>query len=312
MYTDLAVFSNAFDSPADLPVVQLVGPDLASLTKREAARQIERWQTQALTQALFNSWQVSNGYQLEQKLMTEISHLDFQIDRPRLFHRMLASGEPAVLRELARNDSSSAPWIRRALSRAPEVEDLLYEPTWRLLDPTPMSHIEWHLAAETMQRLAMSVLERREKFAAWVVELPIDQEGREALEYFIPRSHGSSRWGLLLTLLQLRRWEVHGNLIAYYLQLLEVIERCIVPVPDPDFAFMLPALKDYLTACFSRIHVGPTHPGNVEYQLARLMRARKAFIVVRGDLASGEPSVIRSNGAGSLPTVFDIGTAGES
>ncbi len=293
MYTDLAVFSNAFDCATDLPVVHLVGPNLASLTKREAARQIERWQTQALTQALFNSWQVCNGYQLEQKLMIETSHLDFQIDRPRLFHRMLARGEPAVARELARSDSSSAPWIRRALSRSPEVEDLLYEPTWRLLDPSPMSYIEWHRSAEKTQQLGMSVLDQQEKFAAWIVELPIDQKGSEALEYFIPRSHGSSRWGLLLTLLQLRRWEVHGNLIAYYLQLLELMERCNVPVPDPHFAFMLPALKGYLTSCFSRIHVGPTNPGNVEYQLARLIRARKEFIVVRGDLASGEPSVTR-------------------
>lgn len=294
MYPDLAVFSNAFLGPADLPVVHLLGGDPASLTKRDAVRQIERWQTQALALALFDAWDVSNGYQLEKELLADDVHLDFLTDRPRLFHRMAAKGEPAVARELARTDSSSAPWIRRAMSNAPDAHGVMTEPTWRLLDPMPMSHIEWHLAAESILPRAVAVLDEEGGFEAWVVNVPIDQESREVLQYFVPRSHVSSRWGLLLTLLQLRRWEVHGDLIAYYLQLLELIARCTSSCLGPDCSFMLPALKGYLTACFGRVHVGPTSPGNVEYQLDRLQRARRAFFAVRGDVTCQAPSVVPS------------------
>lgn len=291
MYPDLAVFSNAFFRSADLPVVHLLGLDPAILTKRDALRQIERWQTQALTLALFDGWKVGNGYQLEKELLANDVYLDFLTDRPRLFHRMAAKGEPAVARELERTDSTSATWIRRALSNAPDAQSVVTEPIWRLLDPTPMSHIEWHQAAESIQPLAVAMLDEQEELKAWVVDVPIDQESRDALQYFVPRSHESSRWGLLLTLLQLRRWEVHGDLIAYYLQLLELIARCAIPHFGPDCSFMLPALKSYLTACFGRVHVGPTFPGNVEYQLDRLQRSRKAFFTVRGDVACQEPRV---------------------
>lgn len=292
MYPDLSVFSNAFFQSEDLPVVHLLGPDPGSLTMRDAARQIERWQTQALTLALFSAWKVRNGYQLEKKLLAEDPDLDVLNDRPRLFHRMASKGEPAVARELMRTDSTSAKWIRRAMSKAPDAQNVMTEPTWRLLDPKPMSHIEWHQAAEAIQPRAVAKLDELEEFEAWVVGVPIDQACRDDLQYFIPRSNGSSRWGLLLTLLQLRRWEVHGDLIAYYLQLLELIARCGTARLDPDFSFMLPVLKNYLTVCFGRVHVGPTFSGNVEYQLARLLMARRAFIAVRGDVASPEPTIV--------------------
>jgi hypothetical protein len=73
---------------------------------------------------------------------------------------------------------------------------------------------------------------------------------------------------------------------AYYLQLLEAFERCVQPAQSPDLAIITPQCPEFLAACFGRVHIAPTHKGNVEFQIQRINAARKEFENARGSLRS--------------------------
>lgn len=291
MTTHLPEFTSAFDGPANLPVVHLLGQCSNSLSEYQARRQIERWQTKSVALALFNGWGVSTGYQLEKQLLALEPAMVFPDDRPRLFHRMQSRGEPGIAKELTKPGSLAARWVGKAVSRAPNALEVLADNVWRLLDPSPMRHIDWALVSEAlMPRMKERVLQGI-KPEVWIVRTPLVPERGDVMEYFVPRGEPLSLWGLLLVLLQLRRWEVSGDLIAYYLQLLEAIERCLQPRKASDLAVLMPECGNYLAACFGRVHIGPTYQANVELQVRRLEAAREAFAVSRGGLASSRATI---------------------
>lgn len=296
MSTELPTFSNAFAVNRDLPVVHLLGkPKGELLTAQQARRQIERWQTKSLARALLEAWDVTTAYQLEKELAGLDPKVVFPDERPRLFDRMLSKGEPGIAKELAKPASLAAVWIGKALSRAPKALDVLADQVWRLLDPTPMPHVEWSLIGEGMlsrSRAKYERGERGERSEVYIVRSPLGPGSKEMMEYLVPRNDASSIWGFLQVLLELRHWETRGILVAYYLQLLEAFERCVLPKQSADLAIITPECPEFLAACFGRVYIGPTHKGNVEYQVQRINAARQAFERIRGPLQSPTPEVV--------------------
>lgn len=293
MSTELPTFSNAFAAALDLPVLHLLGPcDDAVLTRRKASRQLERWQTKALARALLDAWRVTTAYQLEKELVALEPSMAFPDQRPRLFDRMLSKGEPGISKAIAKTGSLSGVWVGKALSRAPNALDILSDPVWRLLDPTPMPYIEWAMIGEALVPRVHAWMQQGSKPDIAIVRSPLTPDSDEMLDYFVPRTEPTSLWGFLLVLMQLRRWEISGNLVAYYLQLLEAFERCKAPSVSPDLAVLMPECAGFLAANFGRVHIGPTHSGNVDLQLQRINTARHAFEIVRGGLKSQVPVVV--------------------
>lgn len=293
MSTELPTFSNAFHVTRDLPVVHLLGRhEDEFLTEHQAKRQIERWQTKSLARTLLEAWGATTAYQLEKELAGLEPKVVFPDERPRLFDRMLAKGEPSIAKELAKPTSLASMWVGRALRRAPEALDVLGDQVWRLLDPSPMQHVEWMMIGEAVMKRSLAWMEKDERNEILIVKSPLSPGSSEMMEYFIPRTQPTSLWGLLLVLLQLRRWEISGNLVAYYLQLLEAFERCVHPSPSPDLAIIAPECSRFLSACYGRVHIGPTHKENVDLQLQRTNAARQAFENVRGPLQGPRPEVV--------------------
>lgn len=283
MNADLPTFTNAFGVTNGLPTVHLLGYCQGAPTRNRVRRQIEKWQTKVLARALFRAWGVANGYQIEKKLVAAEPHLVFEFDRPRLFHGMYKDGSPAVVRALAKKRSKSARWVRKAMARDPVVAEWLADQIWRLLDPAPMRHVDWVLISEALMPSIKARILEGVKPEVCTVLVRLGPEGGELSEYFVPRSEPLSIWGFMLVLLQLRRWEITGNLVAYYLQLLEACDRCFQQNLTAELAALMPECAGYLAACFGRVHIGPTHQGNVEYQLRRLDAARKEFEGIRGE-----------------------------
>lgn len=291
MSSDLGVFSNAFAAQANLPVVHLLGQDSRSISQYQARRQIERWQTKALAVALFDAYGVTNGYQLEKQLLAAEPNLVFPDDRPRLFHRMSSRGEPRIAKELEKGDSDAARWVRKAVQGAPEALEVLSDPTWRLLDPTPLSHVQWANLGHEVAERSIKKFPQGLKPEHLVISLAVNPGGQDLDEHYIPRMQPLSRSGFTLVLLALRRWEVNGQLVAYYLQLLEAMERCAQAPAAPDLAPLMPDCATFLAVCFGRVHVGLSTPDNIRFQEQRLAAAREAFAAIRGPLASKEPFV---------------------
>jgi hypothetical protein len=292
MSTELPTFSKAFAVTRDLPLVHLLGRHGSTfVTEHQAKRQIERWQTKSLARALLEAWGVTTAYQLEKELAVLQPKVVFPDERPRLFDRMLFKGEPWIGKELAKSTSLAAIWVGKALSRAPKALDVLTDQVWRLLDPTPMQHVDWTMITEALMPRKIAWMETGGQSEILMIKCPLSPGSAEVMEYFVPRIDPKSLWGLLLVLLQLRRWEISGNLVAYYLQLLEAFERCVQPAQSPDLSIITPQCPEFLAACFGRVHIGPTHKGNVEFQIQRINAARKEFENARGSLRSGVPEV---------------------
>jgi hypothetical protein len=293
MNTDLSAFSVSTAGECSAAHIDLVGGSQTSAKRYNPGRQIERWQSQLVATRLLHDWSAHSPYDLERQLARQKKGVAFPADRPRLFHRLLKDGEPAIARALLKRSSASTQWIQDALSRSPSAVASLDAPAWRLLDPASMNSVQWHDIAKRFGTESMAMLERGARHESWRVQLSVDPDGGESVEYFVPCTSPGSLFGLELTLLQLRRWESVGRLVGYYLQLLELMERCTVTSPDPDLGVLLPGLRQHLIECFSRVCIAPSNPENLEYQLSRLCDARKAFESVRGTLgASALPQLI--------------------
>lgn len=293
MTTELPTFSSAFTGACNLPAVYLLGRcDDGPLTEHQTRRQIERWQTKALARELLEAWGVTTAYQLEKELVALEPSMVFPDERPRLFDRMLAKGEPGIAKELAKSNSLSAFWVGKALIRAPRALDILSDQVWRLLDPTPMSHIEWAIISEAIMPRVADWMLKGGKPDDLILHSPLYPDSKTMMEYFISRTEPSSLWGFLLLLLQLRWWELNGILVAYYLELLEAFERCMQPSPSPELAVLMPECAGFLAAVFGRVHICPTNAGNVKLQLQRISTARQTFEGVRGALQSPTPEIV--------------------
>jgi hypothetical protein len=132
-------------------------------------------------------------------------------------------------------------------------------------------------------------------------------------EHYLQRGLNGRREGLKRVLMALRRAEVNGDLIYYYLNLLEALERCREPAPEPDLALLLPECAQFLAhalvACMSRfqrlIRI-PTEENSNRCRRASKAEARSGRIAncPLVDLASlnlGLPKVAKT--ARSRPTL---------
>jgi hypothetical protein len=293
MSTELPTFSNAFAVTRDLPVVYLLGRyEHEFSTEHEAKRQIEKWQSKSLARALLEAWGATTAYQLEKELAGMEPKVVFPDERPRLFDRMLAKGEPAIAKELAKPSSLSSIWVGKALSRAPDALNVLGDQVWRLLDPSPMQYVEWTMICEALMPRNLAWMEKGGQTEILMIQLPLSPGSKEIQEYYVPRMDPTSLWGLHFVLLQLRLWEISGILVAYYLQLLEAFERFVHPDLSPDLAIIAPESARFLATCFGRVHIGPTHKDNIDFQLERIDAARQAYEKIRGPFQCPRPEVV--------------------
>lgn len=273
------MFTNAFLNARGVSPITLVAPTGSATWRsaRSARRAIERWQTKAFVQAALDAFCVKSTYGLEQLLMKEDTKLVFPDDRPRLFDRMAHLGEPAVAKQIAMLDkeSASAKWLRRLLERTPTVRAVLEEPIWRLLDPTPLSHVEWHDLADWI--VSDLVKSKKVSADAWVVWVS-ENRNDEPVDHYVPRAKECSRFLLTRLLMSVRRWETHGELLGYYLNLHEAVQLCGITNPEADLAVLQPDCGDFLAQCFGRVHIGHPHQSNYDYQHERLQAAHTALL----------------------------------
>ena len=241
------------------------------MLRRDARRQIERWQGKSFAVALFEANGVSNGYQLEGLLMQDGKEGKFPSDQPRIFGRMASSGEPAILRQLSKPNSKVTRWVTKALARNPGPLSVLEEVIWRLLDPDPIGHQEWHCLGV---KFALAGMPLTSKPVALTVSLPVEVGGSD---HDFRSGESTNRRGITGVLLQMRRCESHGDLVGYYLNLLESLECCQTLEAGRELAVLLPELANFLTLSFGRVYVGPDHIRNIEYQQLRLAVARQLF-----------------------------------
>ena len=104
--------------------------------------------------------------------------------------------------------------------------------------------------------------------------------GQEMTEHHVSSEDKETRVGLMRVLLALRMAEVRGDLVSYYLSLLEAIDRCNKPAVQQDLALLQPECARFLASCFGRVHVGfPSF--NIGYQRMRLTYAANAFLKLK-------------------------------
>lgn len=199
----------------------------------------------------------------------------FPFDRPKLFDRMERLGEPAIagkLKELDR-DTTTSKWLRVLLRLAPSLRDRPSDPIWRLLDPTPIGHVEWADVAGPFTLRKYILGARPPK--VWTVRVA-EHPMFPVEEYHVVRQYRHSLHGLAYVLLTMRHHERRGDLTGYYLNLLEAIERCRDPMPKPCMAVLQPDCGRFLADCFGHVHVGTGfHARKFDPEL--LSRARAAL-----------------------------------
>lgn len=157
-----------------------------------------------------------------------------------------------------------------------ELQDLVR------LDPMALTHVEWHALGErVLEHAAERLPELPLPAMQVVVNDPTDP--REApTTAFIPTARENSRWDLCVVLLQLRRWELNGQLLEYYLNLLEALDRLQSANVASCLKILEPEGHAYLATCFGRVHIGWPNATNHEYQQQRLAAASAAFRVAKG------------------------------
>lgn len=282
------MFSNAFDRTDDHAVLDLLCShgSICPLTERQVGRQIERWQSKAFAACAMEELGVKSAYGVEVRLQQQLSGLGDR-DRPHFFDRMLKSGEPAVAKRLAEKGHGPGLWIEQLLAITSKPLSVLEEVIWRLLNPRPLTQVDWYQLAERYTNGLKLPLKSAP--AVWIVKLPENGTEGSLQEHFIPRCESGTRETLTRTLLSLRRWEVNGNLLSYYMTLLEAIECCRREDADAGLALLQPECATFLEACFGRVKVAyPT--SNINTQRARIALARAEFIKLKqctGRLACG-------------------------
>lgn len=279
------MFSNAFNSIRDFEVIELFGspPGDGFRTPRAVLRQIERWRTQAFALRCIEIAGANNSHEVERLLVPHHGRLASTDRLPRLFYRMVRFGQPSVSRVLQQPNSIAYSWVRAAVDRHRATIAALDEPIWRLLDPTPLSLVEFLRLEDNA--IGASVMETpwlryRVGIPSWLVEIPRTSEhDHQPSHYCVRRGSESSRLGLQETLLAVRKAELSGELLPYYLNLLEALDRCAAPDQSPDFALFQPELATFLASCFGRVHVAYSELESLtkEIELRRIAEAPLAL-----------------------------------
>lgn len=214
-----------------------------------AQRAIQRWKTKAVFQALLDETGASGPYDLESKLIE--AYGDALGPRCSAFDRMKKLGQPDLekkLPRLARDPANASRWMYHATLYAPEALGVLREIIWRLLDPTPIAHLEllelfarWD-SGPIVGRIIRVVLTDPHGFP---------DEDAALVGIGAPKQ----RQGLTNALFAMRFAETRSNERQYHLHLLSAMERLAGKELDPDLQLLGAECCDYLATCFGRIEV---------------------------------------------------------
>lgn len=283
----IPVFSNALFADPDQPRLHLVdcAGNPALSTQREVRRDIERLQTKAFVHDALEEAQLSSKYALDRKLTKGVPGSHFPFDRPKMGDRMARIGEPAIAKYLKpdgrRIDVRTKPRIDKLIAMAPKTSaELLSLPLWRLLDPRLIAHVEWHkLGWDHVQLMLARLRDRNQSHgptAAWQIFIhPSSHE--PALELYVCYvGCCPDRAQLISHLLQIRRWEATGDLIAYDLALHQALRAARHPTAAPDLACLQPSIGNFIASRFGSIVV-PHHAHNLTFQQERLEVGRQAW-----------------------------------
>lgn len=238
-------------------------------------RSIERWQTKTFIHELMVSAGVGSVYALEDLMMRGQSELVFPADRPKLCDRMARCGEPALVKQIApggRRDLRTQKWFDRLIKLAPESVALLELAIWRLLDPQPLSHVEWHaLGALHVKEAARC----NHSLSAWMVTVEAGPWGDG--RYCVPYKEGDlTRFALTSLLLGLRRWECQGDLLGYDIYFQELLNVAQFPSNHFSVQVLQPDLREYLIQVYGRVLI-PYGAENLSAQHERVRLARQAW-----------------------------------
>ncbi len=244
------MFSNAFPHARTSEPIRLIEPISPAKVSsvRDVRRAIERWQTRAFIQSAMITLGAQSCYRLEEMVMEIEPKLVFPDDRPKLFDRMWSLGQPSITRLLLKLDGtrSSARWVNELLIRAPKTKEVIHEPIWRLLDPTPISYVE--------------LCELDVAFGDLIKAQGSEFRGlgnRNCLpSQILPLECLNSRQHLACELLYLRRSEIVPNVHIYCLCLYTLIRICLAPNLKPCLAFFGKDCAEYLAQCFGKIDIG--------------------------------------------------------
>ena len=212
-----------------------------------AQRAIQRWKTKAVLQALLDETGASGTYDLESKLIK--AYGDALGPRCSVFDRMKKLGQPDLekkLSRLARDPANASRWMYHATLYAPEALGVLRESIWRLLDPTPIGHIELSELFEY-------------RYQGWdgtcpvVLADPKGFYGDRAMR--VMTVYRKQRQGLTHALIAMRNAELGSNEREYHLHLLSAMERLASKEQDPELQLLGAECCDYLATCFGRIEI---------------------------------------------------------
>jgi hypothetical protein len=169
-----------------------------------------------------------------------------------LFDRMRRRGQPPLAKILG-NEAESAHWWAQAAKRFdPRPCELSSRSLWRLLDPTHLYVVDIVALENSVPTPPMTAPEPHSSdFQLWLKST----EGPKA-PAFRPRDDLiDSLAGLEWDLLQLRKAEVVGNLLVYYLRLLDALDRCSATSSDPCLEAIRADCHRVLVGCYGRVHV---------------------------------------------------------
>lgn len=287
------MFRNAFAAGTQATIELPEPPHLRNRwsTLAEAIARVRRWESQAAIQAALCESGCPTAYRLEQLL--ELKNRSGE--PPRLLDRMQCLGEPAISNYLGPPYGNPDTWahIQKLVKRFPIVREVVREPTWRLLDPTPLDNFEhnrvsWQVINEYWNQQTIHELAGKQ---------PIE-DSRLAASYTYLHYARNDRLSLLSTLVSLRLAESQGDPVAYYLAFLAVLDRAKVDSPLPSLKLLAPDLEDYAAICFGSIELA-AHLSESSV-LKKLHIARELYESARSKLqvnsASATPEWWRSKG----------------
>ncbi|MGC1172641.1 hypothetical protein [Polaromonas sp.] len=227
---------------------------------RDLRRTIERWQTKAFVTEVMQEVGVDTAYALEERMLAGVPGYHFPDDRPKLCDRMLSRGEPAIAKHLGirpAKDLATKKWIDRLHDLAPGAARTVKSPVWRLLDPSPLTFLEWDIlnfefGSELLSAGSYTI-------RAWCVSIePETLHPEPKREYFVfEEEEPISRIAFGRHLLALRQYETRRDLIGYRLELLESLRLARCQNARSDMAVLQPLVVDYLAHCFGSVDASP-------------------------------------------------------
>ncbi len=308
-------FTNSLWAPG-LPIVCLFGMDAAypyepSELLKALANERGQCKSKIFVAAAMSELGVKSAALLEREIMKMTPDRTYPVDRPHLFDRM-RRGQPQIDKVMANPEHISRPWVDLLLRIASQPSETLSMPIWRLLDPSPLTWLEYQ---ECLGRVMVSVLRvLRMKSTvpelnveAWpmlspaelhrelmnitargqpIVTIDVAEDSGPSIKLnVLPKPEAPNLHSLTCLMISLRYWELVGDLESYFLTLrvaIELLERLAV---DADLLAFVELGARHLRAAFGRVAVRSSMASESLFQ--RLERASLTHEARR--LAAGRP-----------------------